>query len=91
MSNAKKYLLGKVKSVVDYSDTRSLKDITSDALHLIGNTDKEIALKTNLSVTTIQRMRSLDPTPSGKPYNPHLNTIETILNRAGGSINIYKR
>lgn len=90
MSEVREYILSELKSKVTFRNKRRLVDVASDCLQLVGKTDKEIAIKADLSPSTVKRLRTLDPSKSGAPYRPNALTIEKVLEASNAQIEIVK-
>ena len=68
---------------------RGLKEVCSDLLNQYGNDTKslqKVSQVTFLSVSTLQRICTLEETEHGDEYRPQADTLERVLRWAGASI-----
>ena len=81
-------ILSRVKLKAGGNSKRGMKEVASDLMNNLGMKDSAIADLTGLSVTTIARIKSLDPAESGQPYRPMSETIEKCIRGCGAEINL---
>ena len=87
ITSGKQAILGKMNpKALAGNGSRKTKNMVSDVLNLTGGSDKYLAEKCELHVTTIKRMRECD-----EAYRPIGNTQDKIIQNCGFYLELKKR
>lgn len=84
----KNEILSRVKPRAGGNSNRDFKKVASDLSHALGMKDKDIADLACISVTTVKRVKSLNPTKAGQEYRPQSETLEAIFRACGMEMNL---
>ncbi len=87
-TNFRDELLGRINLRAGGNSKRGMKEVASDLMNNLSMKDTAIADLTGLSITTIKRIKSLEPAESGQPYRPMVETIERCIRGCGAEINL---